>query len=371
MRAIFVLVCLLAIGPPGALARGREDPPAVAAWKQAVWSHAPGKNDAALRKVEAIPTLRVVHTLKTHKEVVEDRGFLIRALVLHTDLAIVQRQTAGQSGPGSSSTGSFLLEDGRSTGRRVGSPHWNVAFQIVVMLAGRRDADARRVALSWFRTVNALLLHWAEATLLYADLGLRYYPDDAELHLYRGTMRQMYASGRVQQFLNHADFNAGYPEGEAAVELARARTDLRRALQLDPSLAEARIRLAHVVGELGQPAEAVTLVEAALRARLPAFFQSYATLILGRNLARVGRLDEARAAFDRAAALAPTAQAPRIGLSQVALASGRSADALAILTESRRPERDGAAATEAWAIYYRVHDPVAAEQLAALRGEVR
>jgi Flp pilus assembly protein TadD len=94
-------------------------------------------------------------------------------------------------------------------------------------------------------------------------------------------------------------------------------------------------------------------------------------LVLGRNLSRVGRLDEARAAFDRAAALAPTAQAPRIGLSQVALASGRSADALAMLAELRGPERDAATAAEAWSIYYRVHDPVAAEQLAALRGEVR
>jgi tetratricopeptide (TPR) repeat protein len=369
-------VCLTAVCPSAAVAQAKEDPPTTA-WKMAVQSHAPGKADVALQTAAAIPYWRVPYALR-RSEVAEDRFLLTRALVLHTDLAILQRRTADERVSGRAQFGSVRLEDGQAIGRRQGSPHWDVALQIAVMLAKRNDADARRVALSWFRTVNALYLHWAEGTLLYADSGLRYYPDDAVLHLSRGTVHQLYANGRVQQYVNaprraQPGVPPGAPPGTpetASVELARAEIDLRRALTLDPSLAEARIRLAHVVGDLGRPEEALPLVEEALRARLPAFFQSYATLILGRNLARVGRLDDARAAFDRAAALAPTAQAPRIGRSLVALAAGRPADALSDLTGFLGQEPTLASDAEEWALYFRVHDPAAADQLAALRAEV-
>jgi len=181
----------------------------------------------------------------------------------------------------------------------------------------------------------------------------------------------MYANGRVQQFLDRAYRSAGAPQELAPVELARAEADLRHALELDPALVEARIRLAHVVGDLGRPDDAVALATEALRGKLPPFFESYASLILGRNQFRAGRLDEARIAFDRAAALAPTAQAPRIGLSQVALASGRPTEALAVLTDFLGPGRSVEADAEVWERYYRVHDPVAEEQLAALRAAVR
>jgi hypothetical protein len=374
---VAIAAYLIAASPSAAGAQAKEDPPTIA-WKMAVRSHTPGQADVALQTAAAIPYWRVPYALR-RTEVAEDRFLLTRALVLHTDLAILERRTADDRVSGRAQFGSLRLEDGQSIGRRQGSPHWNVALQIAVMLAQRKDADARRIALSWFRTVNALYLHWAEGTLLYADSGLRYYPDDAVLHLSRGTVHQLYANGRVQQFVNaprRPQLGAppgaapGTPEAEA-VELARAEIDLRRALTLDPTLAEARIRLAHVVGDLGHPDEAVTLVEDALRARLPAFFQNYATLILGRNLTRVGRVDDARAAYDRAVALAPTAQAPRIGRSQAALAAGRAADALGGLIEFMGSERPPATDAEEWALYFRVHDPAAADQLAALRAEVK
>jgi hypothetical protein len=382
-----VAVLAMTAASPSAAPAGQTpgDPPAMT-WAQAVRSHTPGEADGALETVAGIPYWRAANALRG-KAVRDDRRFLTRALILHTDLAIVQRQAAEQqltSATGKrAGTGSFVLEDGSSAGRRQTSPHWSVAMQIAVMLATWRDPDGppdarpdpetRRIALSWFHTVNALFLHWAEGTLRYVDTGLLNYPDDAALHLYRGTVHQMYANGRVQQFLSRSAEGrgvAGAPQA-ASVELARAEADLRRALELDPTLAEARIRLAHVAGELGRPDEAVALVREALRVTLPPFFQTYAALILGRNLTRAGRLDEARTAFDRAATLAPHAQAPRVGRSQVALAAGRPAEALSALTEVLGPERSVETDTEEWAIYFRVHDPVAAVQLAALRSEVR
>jgi tetratricopeptide (TPR) repeat protein len=164
------------------------------------------------------------------------------------------------------------------------------------------------------------------------------------------------------------------PQGgplRSAQELARAEADLRRALAQDPERVEARIRLAHVVGERGHPDEAIALVQEALRARLPRFFEIYATLILGRSQARTGRFAEALASFDRAAALSPAAQAPRVGRSQAVLAAGRPADALAALTHALGPERVVEAGDEEWAVHFRVHDPPALAQLAALRAEVK
>jgi tetratricopeptide (TPR) repeat protein len=379
------VLSLTAANSSGSPAASVPDDPPTTAWTLAVWQHVPGKADGALATVAAIPHWRAANALR-RREIVEDRQFLVRALVLHTDLAIVQRQAAEQRGtsPGErAGAGSFVVEDGTATGRREGSPHWAVAMQIAVILATWRhadahpdappDADARRIALSWFHTVNALFLHWAEGSLRYVDTGLRHYPDDAGLHLYRGAVHQMFADGRVQQFLTGDADARGQSDApqSAAVERARAESDLRRALELDPTLTEARIRLAHVVGDGGQPGEAVGLVQEALRAGVPPFFETYATLVLGRNLVRIGRLDEALAAFDRAATLAPAAQAPRIGRSQVALAAGRTADALRALTDARGPERAGPAAAEEWAIYFRVHDPTATVQLAALRAEIK
>lgn len=365
----------------------QDDPPTVA-WTLAVWRHIPGKADGALHTAARIPYWRAANALKS-QEAADDRRFLIRALILHTDLAIVERQAAEQRGTSAmderAGTGSFVLEDGNATGRRQGSPHWSVAMQAAIILATWRDPEARRrpdagpdpearrVALAWFHTVNALFLHWAEGTLRYVDTGLRHFPDDAALHLYRGTVHQMYANGRVQQFIGSSaeGRRAENAPQTASVELARAETDLRRALALDPTLVEARIRLAHVVGDLGRTHEAVALAQESLRATLPPFFQTYATLILGRNLTRTGNLDEARAAFDRAATLAPSAQAPRIGQSQVALAAGQPAEGLRALTEFLGAERAGQTDAEEWAIYFRVHDPLATEQLAALRSEVK
>ena len=277
-----------------------------------------------------------------------------------------------QGGNAGARSGAFVLEDGRSAGRRQVSPHWTVAQEIATVLARQRDPEARRVGLLWFHTVSALFLHWAESALRFVTRGLAHYPDDARLHLYRAAVHQMYADGRVQQFLSGDAKDLGFsgrPQ-PLSIELARAETALRRALKLDATLAAARIRLAHVVGDRGHPDEAITLAQAALGASLPPFFESYAALVLGRNLARVGRFDEARTAFDRAATLAPTAQAPRIGRSQVALAAGRPADALSALTDVLGPEHSIPTDTEEWAIYFRVHDPVAAVQLAALRSEV-
>ena len=80
------------------------------------------------------------------------------------------------------------------------------------------------------------------------------------------------------------------------------------------ALVEARIRLAHVLGEMGKADEGAALARDALAKPLPPFLDDYGAMVLGRNEARLGRAAEARAAFDRAATLFPHAQAAARGV---------------------------------------------------------
>jgi tetratricopeptide (TPR) repeat protein len=395
MRALLVLVWLAAAGSVTAHAGQAPAAPALG-WDEAVKAHVPGTIDDAVRTVVAMDLTRLTHQVKRFG--LADVPFLTRALVLHTDLAIAQREAAARMG-GRGYGSSVVLEDGRQVGRRQQSPHWGIALAIANTLAERHDAEAQRVARLWFGAVNALFLYWAESAPRLLDTAFHHWPDDAVLHVYRATRRQMLADPRVQQSLavdagpapsvgrvrarefadepppdvERTEIRRGRQGGPlaSAGELARAEEDLRRALTLDPTLVEARVRLAHVVGERGGAAEAVALAQEALRVALPPFFETYATLVLGRNLARVGRFEEAGRAFDRAAALAPATQAPRIGRAYAALALGRPRDALTALTAILGPDRAVAQTEEPWSLYYRVSDPAAPAQLAALRAEVK
>jgi tetratricopeptide (TPR) repeat protein len=395
LSRLALVSCLVAAGSLSARA---DQAPAAStlSWDEAVKAHVPGTIDDAVRTVAAIDMARLTHQVKRFG--LADVPFLTRALVLHTDLAIAQREAAARMG-GRGYGSSVVLEDGRQVGRRQASPHWGIALAIANTLAERRDAEARRVARLWFGAVNALFLYWAESSPRLLENAFHHWPDDASLHVYRATHRQMLADPRVQQSIAVDDAptpsvgrirprefadepppdverteirraRQGGPQRSSG-ELARAEEDLRRALTLDPTLVEARIRLAHVAGERGGAAEAVALAQEALRVGVPPFFESYATLILGRNLARLGRYVEAGQAFDRAAALVPSNQAPRIGRAQVALALGRPAEAMAALTAILGPERAVAPTDEAWSLYYRVSNPAAPAQLAALRAEVK
>jgi tetratricopeptide (TPR) repeat protein len=310
MRALLVLVCLAAAGSvPARAAQGSAEARPVR-WVEAVRTHVPGEADAALAAIAAR----------------RDRG-----------------------------TATILLEDGRDVGRREPSEHWGIALALTKTLAAHEEPAGPRIALRWFHAVTALHQSLADCPLVERHLaeGLLRWPDDARLHLYRGTLHQTYADARLQQFVRRrnngrpallvrrqAGGGAGaQPPGPTAAVWERqiAEAAFRRALALDPALDEARIRLAHVV-DRGKVDEAVALAEAALATPLPPFFETYAALVPGRNQARAGRFDEARAAVERAAALAPDAQAPRIGLAQVALAHRRAADAHAGLATALRAE---------------------------------
>jgi len=217
--------------------------------------------------------------------------------------------------------------------------------------------------------------------------------DDPVLALYQGTLRQVFADPRLYDYLRKRRSTDGLGQVPLAsrdgastessirfgptptgvpnatrVELGVARRELRRALTLDPTLHEARIRLAHVLSRLGDDRQAVEVVGPALEAPLPPFLEFYAALILGRSEEQLGHFAEAGVAYARAAARFPGAQSAEIGRSRVALAQGRAPDALKILVDVAGPS--STEEQDPWSHYWQ-HVPDADTLLAAWRADLK
>jgi tetratricopeptide (TPR) repeat protein len=139
----------------------------------------------------------------------------------------------------------------------------------------------------------------------------------------------------------------------------------RRALAIEPALAEARVRLAHILSDAGRHNEAAAELRQVAAARRPQFVDYYASLMTGRVSRTRGQLDAARAAFERAAGVYPNAPAPRLALSELALASGNREESLARLRQAAPSERVDV--DEPWWWLDRVHEPSAE----SLMGEMR
>ncbi len=402
-------LCAAFVGLPSAI---QAQPAAVAdrrpgAWFTAVRAHEPGRPDASLVAVASWTPEEVARVIPSVAGERDAPRLLEKALVLHTDIAIVERE--GGAGLGQSERGMavMMLEDGRQVGSRRLSVHWRIGRMIAGFLVAlppaigpgnepptrdqiERERLARlRVVRNWYRASGALIQEWADCGLLFTHVqeGLTLLKGDPVLTLYRATLHQAYADPRIQQYARRTDWRrlgvgvvrlndgrpvpatSAFPE-RPEIELELAADDLLRVIELDPQLVEARIRLAHVRSAQGRHEDAAALIRPALASPLPAFLEYYGRLVLGRSEERLGRLPEARAAFERAAALSPDAQAPRIALSRLALLQGRATEALAGLLESARasvqePEDDP------WWWYFRRHEPDAGTLIGAVRASAK
>jgi tetratricopeptide (TPR) repeat protein len=137
---------------------------------------------------------------------------------------------------------------------------------------------------------------------------------------------------------------------DESAELWRAERLYQRVLERNPKFTEASIRLGRVLGLRGRHDEAVEQLTQGLSAVEPVL-QYYANLFLGGEFEALGNGEEARRSYERAAALAPTAQSPLFGLSRVADVAGdragaREAIALVLKLPASDVER-----TDPWWVY--------------------
>jgi tetratricopeptide (TPR) repeat protein len=380
-------------------------------WRAAARAHVSGKVDDAALSIARWPTEltrvvldREVLRLQDERAARRERraggdddstAVIAKGILLHTDIAIVERNV---DLGGTSTAVDPLLVDAKPLESRRFSSHWAHARLLADALgkysteAAARDAIATptiAVARAWYRAAGALFQESADLghldRLLTDSDGV--FPDDPVLLLYRGTLHQAYADARLQVYLTQllssrrdpdvaiplgrlidgSEVLGGrvYPFRRADAELAIAERALRRAIEIDASLVEARIRLAHVLDARGKPAEAAELARQAIAEPLPPFLDYYGAMVLGRAEAAIGHHVEAQTAFERAAARYPRSQAARVALSHLAI-GGSTGMAAGSLVKALGPDVQERA-DDPWSQYFRLHVPDAQTLLDALR----
>jgi predicted Zn-dependent protease len=196
-------------------------------------------------------------------------------------------------------------------------------------------------------------VHWVVALYLQAALRLEdlmghfkamggAFGSDARLLLAEGTLHETLASRRLEPARR-----AGLVPS-ARSSLAAAAGFLRRADAQAPGQDEARVRLAHVLIQQGNAAEAVTVLDSVLTSASSPSTRYLARMHIGRVHADASRLEDARRAFTAAHDELPCAQSALVALAHLGLLDGQPAGARALLDPSLG---DSEGCRDPWAFY--------------------
>lgn len=385
-----LLASRMAVAPIAGQSQPREGARTFQSWVNAVTTHVPGELDEPATAIAPWSFAELVAVFpELRNRSWTDRSQLIeRGLVLHADIAILNRNASGYNLPAGVGNAT-LLDDGSAVGQMASTVHWDVARRLINEIPERLDRV--RIGRSFYRASGAVLQQWGEypELTLHLAAGRKVLGDDPVLLLYEGTMRQAYAGPRMQRFFDERRRaeekgpvtmrslppGAGgtipeLPPSFPSIRESRSQAErlFRRALNIDPTLSEARIRLAHLLGDGGRHMDAATELRRLTTGQLPRFLDYYASLVTARTSRARGQLDAARAAFEHAATVYPHAPAPRLGLSELTMAQGKPAESLAQLVSFRtEPPQDAPSATEPWWWIDRVHEPSADALMSDLR----
>ena len=155
--------------------------------------------------------------------------------------------------------------------------------------------------------------------------ALELFPNDPDVLFFAASAHEAFAGVRTQA--RHAIDESA--EGRDALT-CRTRTPSCAAPSSCTSapsseirtIVEARIRLGRVLGLRGRHEEAVDQLRQGQVGRVSRCCRYYAHLFLGAEFEALGNGAEARQSYEQAAAVAPTAQSPLLGLSRVADQAG-------------------------------------------------
>jgi tetratricopeptide (TPR) repeat protein len=198
------------------------------------------------------------------------------------------------------------------------------------------------------------------------DYTADFLPDSASVHLARGIIAEWMAGpaaesgGGADHGFDVRDFGEQFrvtSHGRFGQRIADAEASFRRALKIDPHLAEARTRLGRVLFLLDRREEARKELERAFAdARTIGDNSSeyLAAMFLARLHEESDRMDEAILAYRRAIAAGPRFPAARVALAAVLAAARRADEATSTVAELfRELEPTGASAIDPWTVYPR------------------
>jgi tetratricopeptide (TPR) repeat protein len=204
----------------------------------------------------------------------------------------------------------------------------------------------------WYRAMAAHFMSTAQLDTDHFARALVLFPRDADMLLLAGAFHETLAAPAVRDVMAGARLPDGakFRIGSERDELQLARELFERALEIAPGLGEARIRLGHVLGRLGRAPDAIDHLTRAKSQTSEPLLRYFAELLLGRETDAAGRRAEAIAAYERASAIYPRAQSPRLALSELAARRGERNAAVAAAQAVLASQPDGS--VDPWWSYY-------------------
>lgn len=335
----------------------------------------PRGTDAGGQLLSTAATLALVDLEQDDAGLGGSLGSLVRrGALLHTDLAVLLhdgRIVAPASGS-VDKHGAISVLDGQPLGFGRRWPHWQFARDLL----SRRlhDPDDARVAERWY--VAAAAYMYARGRLVdllpHIEEGERRFDTSADVLFFGGLLHAKMASPPLQQAIRQAALPTGrtLESSTARVHLQQARRLLTRAIEADPDMTEARVRLGHVLLELRQAPEAIGHLDKALASDMDVSLRYCAELFLGDALAAVGDGERAREAFGRASMLLPQAPSAWLSLSRLTRAQGDHTGAAALLGRAVTPAPAARRVEDPWWSYYQRDAATPERLLDAWRADV-
>lgn len=306
-------------------------------------------------------------------ERIRQRGLnavLRRAALLHTDVVTQAADLAAQAGA-TSAWGPLRWSIGDGTG--LATEGQNLHWEMARMTMARVTPDPRRDSFvrDWYRATVATEQAAEYFDSLQLGEGLRLFPEDPELLLLKGAEREAMASPMFQAFARSVG-NSRVMTGIASAdrELGSATDFYRRAVQANPQLAPARVRLGHVLVLQNRCDEAVRELQTALAADLDPLHQYFALLFLGAAREGLGQTDGAVEAFEQAATRYEGARVPHLAIARIAREHGDRAGVTEGLERALAPVTQDAA-IDPWWLYHSAQGRRGAAWLDDLRHRAR
>jgi tetratricopeptide (TPR) repeat protein len=393
VKRLALFACaLIAVAAPGR-AQSRQSVDALETWINAVKAHQPGTADRPVAFVGALkysdrvilnPAMtvflaavragstiarsdqqnRIVDLARAVRNNPGFSAFLRRAALLHTDAAIFRdrqpdfQDDAPPPDVKSRTSASPLLAndlaivhtDGRVVGQTALNWNWTFARALLDVLV-HPDSSSGSLATSdigataerpfvaaWYHATSAYLLAIGKHGDLKGHLAhvAAVLPEDAHVLFDRACSAETLGLPVYQALPSDAGYGSAAtririvvaPENKTDEE---AETLFRRAIEVDPTYAEARVRLARLLERRGLHEEAAAQIEQALAAAPDATVAYFAHIVAGRNELARGRTADAFAHYRAALAIFPDAQSALLGASQAAVMSSDVPGALALV----------------------------------------
>ncbi len=271
---------------------------------------------------------------------------LERGAILHADIAM-HGDPYFRGRAGCAATPSVLALDGNRVGQGCLGIHWPHARALLDAVSPDPARDPA-VRLWYHATIAYLLEHWdyanANPQIEHARL---LFPRDAGILFEHGYFHETLAA----PFLESVAAESGAALQPKADHLHEAESLLRSAIAAAPEFAEARIRLGHVLTELGRPRDAVDELGRAGSVSEPAELHYFAELFLGEAEQLLAHVERAREHYTAASKVFPAAQSPRLALALLAVQGGDRANAERVMKPVVSLARDNPYRVDPWWAY--------------------